>query len=387
MSRRVGPRVLLVHPSLEPTGGASGVAVWALQALASVYRVTVLSWAPVVPQAIDGFFGTTLERLHFETRLVPASWRAAMARVPVPAALWRSSLLMRCARGLAGDFDVVVGTHNECDYGRRAIQYVHYPTYLRPRPKVDFRWYHGSGPLLNAYYRLADAVAGFNEERMRDNITLANSDWTAARIRISLGVEARTVYPPVVAVRDPQPWAERHRGFLAVGRLTPEKEYPRIMRILARVRETHPDITLTIVGVTDPRSRYAASLREQAAALGPWIRILQNVPRATIDALMASHRYGIHGMIEEHFGMAPAEMVRAGMIVWVPNGGGQVEIVGDEPLLRYDNEEAAADVISRVLASPAEEARLREWLAARATQFSEERFVHEIRTVVGAFLD
>ena len=26
--------------------------------------------------------------------------------------------------------------------------------------------------------------------------------------------------------------------------------------------------------------------------------------------------------------MAPAELVRAGVIVWVPDGGGQVEIVG-----------------------------------------------------------
>ena len=39
----------------------------------------------------------------------------------------------------------------------------------------------------------------------------------------------------------------------------------------------------------------------------------------------------LHGMREEHFGMAPAEMARAGVIVWVPNGGGQMEIVGDEP--------------------------------------------------------
>ena len=45
---------------------------------------------------------------------------------------------------------------------------------------------------------------------------------------------------------------------------------------------------------------------------------------------MATHRYGIHGMREEHFGMAPAEMARAGAIVWVPRGGGQTEIVGGE---------------------------------------------------------
>ena len=52
---------------------------------------------------------------------------------------------------------------------------------------------------------------------------------------------------------------------------------------------------------------------------------------------MASHRYGIHGMREEHFGMAPAELARAGAIVWVPRGGGQMEIVGHEPALMFDS--------------------------------------------------
>ena len=50
--------------------------------------------------------------------------------------------------------------------------------------------------------------------------------------------------------------------------------------------------------------------------------------RDEVRALMATHRYGIHGMREEHFGMAPAELARAGCIVWVPRGGGQMEIVG-----------------------------------------------------------
>ena len=47
--------------------------------------------------------------------------------------------------------------------------------------------------------------------------------------------------------------------------------------------------------------------------------------------------------------MAPAEMVRGGAIVWVPNGGGQTEIVGQAPLLRYDSEQQAAEQIVAVM--------------------------------------
>ena len=40
-------RVLLVQLSIQPPGGANGVAAWALQALVAAHRVTVLSWDPV----------------------------------------------------------------------------------------------------------------------------------------------------------------------------------------------------------------------------------------------------------------------------------------------------------------------------------------------------
>ena len=144
-----------------------------------------------------------------------------------------------------------------------------------------------------------------------------------------LGIKTRTLYPPVVDPAPAVPWSERRNAFLAVGRISPEKEYERVMRILARVRERVPDITLTIIGTCDRHARrYFRSLTSLAASLGSWIEFRDNLTRDEVRALMASHRYGIHGMREEHFGMAPAEMARAGAIVWVPRGGGQMEIVG-----------------------------------------------------------
>jgi len=90
-------------------------------------------------------------------------------------------------------------------------------------------------------------------------------------------------------------------------------------------------------------------------------------------------------MREEHFGMAPAEMMRAGMIVWVPKGGGQVEIVGGEPSLVYETEQEAADAIRRVIDDDAEQLRLRELLASRGELFDEQRFMREIQEVVAEF--
>ena len=82
--------------------------------------------------------------------------------------------------------------------------------------------------------------------------------------------------------------------------------------------------------------------------------------------------------------MAPAELVRAGALVWLGRGGGQIEIVGGEDALLYDTEEEAAEKIAAVLSNPAEE-RLREHLRVRAERFAPARFVDEVRDIVATF--
>jgi glycosyltransferase involved in cell wall biosynthesis len=378
-------RVLLVQPSLQPPGGGNGVAAWVLQSLVAEHRVTVLSWRPVEVDPINRFFGTHLNQSDFDAIVIPRRWTILPDHLPIPASLMKSALLMRYTRRFSDGFDVIVGVHNEIDYGRRGIQYIHYPTYLRPRPDVDLRWYHWR-PLLHAYYELVDRLVDVSMERVRENVTLVNSNWTGERVRQLLDIEPRTLYPPVVAPRSSTPWESRRRGVLAIGRISHEKEYERLMRILARVRAQVPDLTFTIVGTADRHvRRYYNDLRQQAAALGPWIQFRHDLSREDVGRLMAAHRYGIHGMREEHFGMAPAEMARAGMIVWVPRGGGQMEIVGDEPALLYDSEEEAAAKMLRVIGDAAEERRLREHLTARSELFSVERFVDEIQQIVREF--
>jgi glycosyltransferase involved in cell wall biosynthesis len=233
---------------------------------------------------------------------------------------------------------------------------------------------------------VADRIADYSFERLRQNLTLANSQWTAAGVKRLLDIDAQVLYPPVANPAADVAWQNRRAAFLAVGRLSPEKEYERLMRILARVRRDVPELTLTIVGTWDRFTwRYMREVKRQAAALGSWIVFRQNLTRDDVRNLMASSRYGIHGMREEHFGMAPAEMVRAGMIVWVPRGGGQVEIIGDEPALLYEDEQEAAEKILQVLGRPAEQQRLREHLREQAAMFGTDRFVDEMRSIVATF--
>jgi glycosyltransferase involved in cell wall biosynthesis len=372
------PRALLVHRGLDERVGGAGVAAWMAQALKDDHAITLLTWRRPDLEAVNRFFGTTLRPADLAVRQPPVTVRAAVDALPAPNYLLRLAILLRQAKRLAPGFDVAVMGENEADFGPRGVQYVNYPWNLTPRPALERRWYH-LPPLVAAYRELCIRVADFSLERMRQTAMLVNSDYIGGLVRARYDLVPRTLYPPVMGTFPAVPWAERAPAFLCVGRIAPDKELDRVIDILARVRSDRPEVRLTLVGT--PEGAYAERIAARARAEGGWISLESALPRDALTRLMARHRYGIHGHRTEHFGMAVAEMVHAGCIVWVPNSGGQVEIVGDARL-RYDTVEGAAAAITRTLSDPAEEADLRARLGKQARLFSAERFVREFREVV-----
>ena len=75
---------------------------------------------------------------------------------------------------------------------------------------------------------------------MKANVTLVNSNWTGEHVSRFLGITDANVVSARGRSGAGLPWAERRNGFLAVGRISPEKEYERVMQILARVRQQVP---------------------------------------------------------------------------------------------------------------------------------------------------
>jgi len=143
-------------------------------------------------------------------------------------------------------------------------------------------------------------------------------------------------------------------------------------------------VHLHIIGTPD-NSGYYQRIRQRAQRNPSWIFLNENLPREELARLAARHRYGIHGMTEEHFGMAVAEMVRAGCIVFVPRGGGQMEIVAGEERLLYKTPEEAIAKITRTLSDAGEQTVLRTYLATRKDLFSTELFVRRVREIVRSF--
>ncbi len=293
-----------------------------------------------------------------------------MSKVPY----LRHHLLTRAARRRVSDYDLAIGCGDVFDFGHPTIQYIHFPYKEHP-------WRGSPWAPRALYVAFCRWLSGFSYRRMCSNETLVNSHWTGEQVRRIHGIESRVLYPPAVEGKAPLPWAQRKPRILCVGRMCEEKRQHLVIKIVEKVRGLGVPVRLVLVGSFDP-GEYQAGMRRMIAERSDWIDLHENLSRADLDELLATTRYGIHAMVDEHFGMAPAEMVQAGCLVFVHDSGGQVEVVDGEPRLRFGGVHDAVEKIATLLVDPEAQARLLRRLARGRTRFSADRFCQRFRALV-----
>ncbi len=383
-------RVLVLHPRLEPVGGAEVVAAWAIQALARDHRVDVLTWSEPDFAALDRDYGTSLVGADIGVRRPPGWLRRAFEGVQRldrdPWSVQRFALLMRMTRRIRDRYDVVLSTYGEADLGGPGIQYVHQPWCGEPFQAIasaDRSLAHRLRAVLGVRLRPWRLVSGFSFDRMRSNLTLANSEATAAALGRLYGIGSEILHPPVPPAPPGLPWAERENGFACIGRLVAAKRIDRILAVLERVRASGELVTLHVVGSPQAEEpEYGRDILRRASEAGAWVTVHAGLSRAELSGLLGRMRYGIHAMEDEPFGIAVAEMVQSGCLVFVPEAGGPREIVGEEPRLAFRNEDEAVERIVGMLRSTASRAEALAHLAERRRGFSAERFAEGLRAVV-----
>jgi len=376
------PTVLIAHPYVYPSGGGNSVAAWALEALRDEFAVTVATLGPVDCEALNRNFGTSLCSRDFTVRIAAPSLRALLRFFPTPGALLQQCVTMRWAQTLDRKqrFDTLLSTQNEADLGRPGLQYVHYPWVYLPRPIIEMRWFHHIPGVLNGYRIFCRSVARASDAGLRRSLSLANSSFVADRIREVHGVESRVLFPPVPGGFPPIAVEDRVHGIVALGRMHTCKRWEMAVDIADRVRSRGVELSLTLISHRD-EIEYGARL-EALAVTRPWFRILWNLPRDEMVQEVARHRYGLHTMENEHFGIAPAELQRAGCITFVHRSGGPMEIVSNRKELMFGNADEACERICRVAQDAALAAELRRFSDERGRFFSEDRFCTELRGYV-----
>ncbi len=379
------PRVAVVHPQLVPGGGSEACAMWTLQALQASARLTLITMGRPDLQAMNRNYGTTVEPDELEGRYLPVP-PGTRTRFDALRGFW----LARYCRRHARDFDVMISAYNVMDFGVAGIQRIDdfsFDDGLRRElhaasGAADGVFYQGSA-WRSLYLGLARALAGRTADGWKRNRTAANSEWTRDLLRERFGVASEVIYPPVVGGFPRVPWSEREAGFVVIGRLVPEKGIRLVIDILADVRREKP-VHLHILGRRG-RAAYARELEELCRRNRDWVHLEGEMYGPEKAAFIAKHKYGLSGCRNEAFGIATAEMVKAGLLVWVPDDGGQKEIVA-HPGLVYSGRDHAASLILAALDGPGVEAGLRRHLEGRADFFSTGRFVGEMGVLVRDFL-
>jgi glycosyltransferase involved in cell wall biosynthesis len=386
----VKPRVLIVQPSLNPPGGAAGVAAWAIAALSPGYDVDLLTWSPIDLEAVNRYYGTRLDSSHFRILAGPARLKRLLDAIdPDPRSHQATALLMRAARliGRGRRYAASLSFCNESDFGRPIIQYIHYPYMMGRFDDADRWWPLWGRDAREKVTRLRPwrVLSGFNPRRMRANLTLVNSEWTGSLVREAYGIEPITLYPPVMAGLAPARWDDRANVIISIGRLSSEKRWDVALDIVREVRARGYDVRWQLIGSPGGHASdgaYAERVRRAIAENRAWAELREEVSREELLRTIAQSRYGLHAMIGEHFGMAVSELAIGGCLVFVPDSGGQTEIVAHDPRLMYASPAEAVEKIVRVLRDDAARADLRASLSAHAERFSADHFQQQLRAIV-----
>ena len=387
-SRPKRGKLLLMTHMLSPRGGGNCVSAWALQALCEEWDVTLLCEETPDIDAVNRYYGTWLKKGEFTVRTLPWLKRILGKLDPDPQSIQPLAWLIRTCQRVGGDFDVIMSVANEVDTGHQAIQYTHYPIYapqmptLRKYAGTSF-WFRLKG-LIRGEYRPWMIITRSQPDRIEQNLFLANSHWTARVIREFYTTEPKVLYPPVRLAEATLPWTSRQPAFVVLGRLTKIKRQVLAIDLLEQVREREHAVDLHIIGDPDPKDQgqYAEDIQQRAQEAGSWVKVHISVERQELDTILANSRFGLHMMEEEHFGIAIAEMMSFGCIVFVPNGGGQVEIVGQDSGLVFKNINDAVDRICNLLDDETLQIELSERQQSRAQNFGTDQFMARLQKIV-----
>ena len=333
-------RVAVLHNTLDFQGGADVVCLSACAALQAEHAVTLYTISETDPGDLAARFGIDLDTATLDVRMPTGAEpiaRLLSAGAPTigPQLALRSVLLRRAVGGQLGAFDLVVSTANEMSLPTPSVQYVHYPQFRTHRLPDG-----GGGGLNRVWSRLAAP----RPDDLDDGTTLlVNSAWTAGVAEDVYGVRPTVVYPPV----DP----------------------------IDGVRDRGHDLHLHIVGAAPRAYRRYVQKVESLAAERSYVAVERDAPRARLEELLCTHKYGLNCKPAEHFGMSVAEYVASGMVAFAPDSGGQQEILDKRTDRLFGSVPEAVD---RVAAAAAAD----DPPALPPDRFASDRFRRAIRDAV-----
>lgn len=228
------------------------------------------------------------------------------------------------------------------------------PQWTRPA------WTERRAPLYRRAIERSDCVITPSEFMAREVVD--QYSLPAERVRaIAWGVDAERFRPPdaPTLARTRERWGDY---VIAIGLLTPRKNFPRLIEALAKLE----DVRLLLVGrASDGEAEVRAAI--ERCRMQERVVLLERVPEPELVALIGAARACAVPSLYEGFGLTALEALACGTPLVCSRAASLPEVVGDAGLLVDATDSAAlASALERVLRDSALAAKLREAGRARA---------------------
>ncbi len=267
-------KIAILFPAFF-SGGAEFITAWMLKSLKDKYQVSLLTLSEVDISQLNHQFGTALIKEEIDVRVIYPGISFISNPQRYSLMTIRQHLLAYYYRKNCREFDLSIAAFNEMDLGKPGIQYIHVPLFGHGNEIARQVFHYPTSPARTLYQRACEVLTGYSNARMKRNITLTNSQWTANLVKKSYGIEAQILSPLVVLKPAKIPWGERENGFILSGRLSPDKNIETAIEIIRKVRQKEPDAHLHILS-----SGYDLSCRKKILDLidqnSQWLFLQEN---------------------------------------------------------------------------------------------------------------
>ena len=237
------------------------------------------------------------------------------------------------------------------------------------------------GPVARLGVALEERIAP-RFYRHQPIVTLSPSSRDELVDDLGFDAERVTVIPPGV---DPYftPGGQKSATPLAVavGRLVPVKDFPRLVRVMAKVHERVPELRLVIVGEGYERDAILGEVRRHGAE--DWIELAGRVTHAELRDLYRSAWIAVSASVREGWGMTLTEAAACGTPSVATDIAGHADAVavGRSGLLASEDPELA-DTMVQVLTDGELRRRLSEGALARAAELTwEQTAIHNFEVL------
>jgi glycosyltransferase involved in cell wall biosynthesis len=378
--------IAIVHPDLNKMGGAEAVCMNIIKAIPDDHVVDLISLTEPEQSELESFYDILFMANSVRTggQLGPLIRKTTSITSDVVGigqlGVLDAAMTNWIARRQDSEYDLVISSMSEMYFQSPSIQYVHYPNFYRRKL---------SEKRLNLYdiYEFSCQKISKSREIPQDSTTyLANSEWTATQFERIYQQRPKVLYPPVdTSGFDPVPWDEREEGILVVGRVGRDKRLLGVLDTFESLKQRGYEGHLRIVGPIHDQE-YFDRVQNKADTVQD-VEFDGMASREKLISMMSSYKYGIHGKEREHFGMVIAEYVAAGMIPFLPDSGGQPEIVNSESILLYDSWRDLEEKMESVFENSELQREIQQKLPDIEAQFGAKRFAREFEKVIESKLN